>query len=94
MADDLEAGGNVLQHLGDIFAELGERAATLRADLLCGRVRFDLPRKMLREWASRWLGSRSWSVCCRGDNRLALCAIGFELFQLQLKLLNLALNLL
>ena len=59
-------------------------------------MRLDLPQKMLRKWASRWLADDSRSAHCRGlfDNRCALCAVGFQFFQLQLKLLDLPLDLL
>ncbi len=49
MAENLEAGPDVLQHLGNIFAQLAEPAAAVGTCLVGGHVREDLARKMLRQ---------------------------------------------
>ena len=56
MADDHEAGRNVVEYFGDIFAQLAQRAATLRAGLLLqAHAVLVLARKMFGKWAPRWL---------------------------------------
>ena len=50
MADDDKAGRNVLQYLGDILAQLVQRAAAIRACLAGRKVRLYLSRQMFRQW--------------------------------------------
>ena len=61
VADHLEAGRHVLQNLGDIFAELLQRAAALRAGLLLWLMGLDLARQMLGQRTPRRLRCR-WNA--------------------------------
>src|SRR5258708_556820 len=47
MTDDLEAGGEVLEHLGDVSAEFLKSPATGRTALFLREVRVDLTRQMV-----------------------------------------------
>src|SRR5258708_7068094 len=47
MTDDLEAGGEVLENLGDVFAELLQSTATGRTALSLREVGVDLTRQMV-----------------------------------------------
>src|ERR1700679_1755903 len=47
MADNLEAGGQILKHLGDVFAELLQSAATGRATVFSGKMGMHLARQMV-----------------------------------------------
>jgi hypothetical protein len=89
MADDLEAGPHVLQHLGHIFPQLAQPATTVRAGSVVRHVRVDFARKMLRQGTAEGLrGSRM--LCGRNRLRLLDGAGGLQVFQLQLKLFDLA----
>ena len=52
MAQDLEAGPHILQHLGNIFAQFTQSTATVRASLMGWHMRVDLARKMLGQRAA------------------------------------------
>jgi hypothetical protein len=47
MADHLEAGPHVFQHLGDIFAQDAELATAVRAGLMVRHMSMDLAWQML-----------------------------------------------
>jgi hypothetical protein len=65
MADDLEAGPHVLQHLGHIFPQFAQPPPAVGARLMAGQVRVDLARKMLGQRAPEGLG---WDATfCRRD---------------------------
>jgi len=51
MANDLEALGHILEHFGDIFAELSQRASTTGAAHIRSML-LDLPRQMFRQGAT------------------------------------------
>ena len=54
VANDLEAVGDVLQLLGNIFAELAQLRAAIRAAIAFGNVRDHFSLEMCRKWlASR-----------------------------------------
>src|SRR6266567_912667 len=95
VADHLEAGRNPFQNLGDIFAELLQRAAALRAGWFRRCVGPDLARQMLgKGTASLRGGSGVGRVRFRGGRRQRLDTMSFEVFELQFELLNLPLDLL
>ncbi len=79
--DHLEAGTDVLQHLGDIFAELAQSTAAVGASRMIGQMGVDLARKMLRQRPAEGLrGNRSF---CRCNRSLLLDGLGrAELFKL------------
>jgi len=89
MADDLEAGPHVLQHLGHIFPQLAQPSTAVGAPLMAGQVRVDFARKMLGQGAAEGL-RRSRTLC--GSNRLRLLdgTGGLQVFKLELKLFDLA----
>jgi hypothetical protein len=87
MAHDLEARWNILQHLGDVFAELAQLAAALRTGLRAGRVSVYFARQVLRQRAPRWLRSIVVKRCTLRYR--ALGADRLHLFELQLQLLDL-----
>ncbi len=93
MPDHLEAGSNVLQHLGHVFAQRSQTLAAVGTSLVLRHVSVDLARKMLRQGAARRL-SRCGPLC--GGDRVCLFDDGgdFKVFDLQLKLFDLAENLL
>ncbi len=89
----LEADSYVLQHLGNIHAQLAQSAAAVGAGFMGGHVRVDLARKMLRQWTAE--GFRGHWVFCWSNNLQVFDRIGcLQLFQLQLELLDLAEDLL
>jgi len=55
MADDLEAGPYILQHLGDILAQFAQPAAAVGAGLMVRHVGMDLAGKMLGQRTTKWL---------------------------------------
>ena len=94
MADHGEAGWNVLQHLGDIFADLLHRAAALGAGLSRGQVCLGHTRKMLRQRAALLRRNRFDRKRLTCWLRHGFCANSFQLFELQFQLLDLSLDLL
>jgi len=93
MPDHLEAGANILQHLGYIFAELPQPAAAVGTRFVAGRMGVDLARKMLGQRAAKRLGGGGtpfWSSGSRFFDGVG----GLQVFQLELKLLDLAEDLL
>ena len=93
MTKHLEAGANVLQHLGDIFAEFAQSAAAVGTRFMTGHVGMDLARKMFRQRAAKGLG-RCRPVCWSDGLRLFDGAGRLQFFQLQLELLDLTEDLL
>lgn len=88
MADHLETGTNVLQHLGDIFAQFAQPAAAVGAKVIAGHVSVDFARKMLGQRAAE--GLRGYGPLCRSDSlRLFDSVGGLQFFKLQLKLFDL-----
>jgi hypothetical protein len=89
MADDLEAGPDILQHLGHIFAQFPQTATAVRTGVVAGHVGMDFARKMLGQGAAERL---RWS----GPLRLHRYSLLFDgigcakLFELQLQLFGLA----
>src|SRR6266568_6136246 len=53
MANHLEVGGDVLEQFGNIFAELRQRATTLRTAWSSGRVSLGLTWQMIRQCTAR-----------------------------------------
>jgi hypothetical protein len=89
MADDLEAGPHVLQHLGYIFSQLAESATAVGTSLVSGHMCVDFARKMLWRGAAKGLrGCRT--LCGRSRLRLLDGTGGLQVFQLELKLFDLA----
>ena len=93
MTDNLEAGANVLQHLGDVFAQLAQTAAAVWTGLMAGHMRMDFARKMRGQRAAKGL-RRYGALCGRNGMRLFEGAGGLQVFKLELKLLDLAEDLL
>jgi len=92
MPDDLEAGPHVLQHLGDVFAELAEPATAVGASVVLWHVRMNFAREMLGQWAAKGLG---WhGTFCRSGPQLFDGAGNLQVFKLELKLFDLAEHLL
>ena len=89
MADDLEAGPHVLQHLGDIFTQLAQPSAAVGARLMAGQVGVDFARKMLGQRAAEGL-RRSSTLCGRNRLRLLDGTGGLQVFKLKFKLFDLA----
>ena len=87
MAHDLEARWNILQHLGDVFAELAQLAA-LGAGVRSRRVSMYFARQVLRQRTAA--GPRSIVVERCTLRYRALGADRLQLFELQLQLLDLA----
>jgi len=90
MADDLKAGRQILQHLGDIFPELLEPALADRTTLFQRKVSINFARKMVGQ--NPFLpGSRTTirgrSLRCWFRSKLGL--VGFEFLQLEFELLDL-----
>ena len=56
MADDLEAGPHPFPHLSDIFAQLAQSSATVRAGLMVRHMGMDLAWQMLRQPSAEGLG--------------------------------------
>ncbi|HXT81726.1 MAG TPA: hypothetical protein VN702_19340 [Acetobacteraceae bacterium] len=95
MPDDLEAPRHVVEDLGDILAETGHAAATIGASAgaaICGLMDDLLPREMVRQRLALGLGALA-------DRRRAVGGLGLgdlfglaglQLFELKLKLLDLA----
>lgn len=95
MADDLEAGWQVLQHLGDILAQRLQHAAAGGTVLLGGMMGMDFTRQMLGQWPA--LVRHGSAIRDRISALRCGCGLGvvrFELFQLQFQLLDLTLDLL
>ena len=57
MTDNLERRRDALQLLGDVFAELAQRAAAIGAAVVSRKVRYDFARKMLRQRSACWASS-------------------------------------
>jgi hypothetical protein len=94
VADHLEAPGHVVEYLGHVLAHLAQRAAARRAGA-GGLVPHLAPRQVLRQR----LASGLRGFCRRrrrvhGLRRRRLVRLGFELFQHQLELRDLAIELL
>ena len=89
MTDDLEAGPHILQHLGGIFAKFAEPAAAVGTGFMAGQVRMDFARKMRGQLAAEGL-RRCGALCGRNGVRLFDGAGGLQVFELELKLLDLA----
>ena len=95
VALDQKAGRNVLQHLGDILADLAQTAAAARAGAV-GRIEPDLlPRQVGRQRLAHrpalgraLAGRRGWCLV----RRLALGPAGFQFLQLQFQLVGLGLE--
>jgi hypothetical protein len=91
----VKLAGDIFQHLRDIFAELLHRAAAAGTGLLLGQMRVGHARKMLGQRMARLRSRRggfdrkslAWRL------RLNFRAVGFQLFELQFQLLDLALDL-
>jgi hypothetical protein len=93
MADDLEAGPHAFQHLGDIFAQLAQSAATVRAGLMVWHMGMDLAWQMLRQRSAKGLGGHGPSG--RRDCGAFFDGVGgLQLFELQLQLFDLTEDLL
>jgi hypothetical protein len=94
MADDLEALRDVLQLLGDIFAEATKVAAAIGAAVFARRVRDNFARKMLGQRFARrsGLGFGLRRDCL--DTGLYFGPCRLQLFQVQFELFNLDCNLL
>jgi hypothetical protein len=56
MADHLEAGPHVLQHLGDIFAQDAQPATAVRAGLMVRHMSMDLAWQMFGQRSAEGLG--------------------------------------
>ncbi len=93
MAQHLEAGANVLQHLGHIFAQLTEPAAAVGAGVMIRHVGVNFARKMLGQGTATRL-RRCGPLC--GSCRLSLfdSTGSLQVFELELQLLDLAQHLL
>lgn len=89
MADDLEAGPHVLQHLGHIFPQFAQPSAAVGARLMAGHVGMDFARKMLGQGAAEGL-RRCRTLCGRNRPRLLDGAGRLQVFKLELKLFDLA----
>ena len=88
MADDLEAGPHVLQHLCNIFAEWPQLAAAIGAGFVVRQVAQHFARQMLGQRTARGL-SGSGVLSRHRSGLLFRGAVGFELFELQLQLFDL-----
>jgi hypothetical protein len=93
MADDLEAGPHALQHLGDIFAQLAQSAATVRAGLMVRHMGMDLAWQMLRQRSAEGLGGHGPSGR-RDCGAFFDGVVSLQLFELQLQLFDLTEDLL
>ena len=93
MANDLETGAYILQHLRDILAKCAQSASAIRTRIVAGHVGMHLTRQMFGQWPARRLrGNRGCTRSCCG---FALCtAVSFQFFELQLQLFNLPQHLL
>src|SRR5271168_2050507 len=89
MADDLEAGPHVLQHLGHIFPQFAQPSTAVGARIMAGQVRVDFALKMLGQGAAEGL-RRCRTLCGRNRLRLLDGTGGLQVFKLELKLLDLA----
>jgi hypothetical protein len=89
VANDLEAVGDVLQLLGDIFAELAQLAAAVGAAVTVKNVADNLPRQMLgqRLAPGSRLRFRSRYYSLHGGFHLGVR--GLQLFQVKFELLKL-----
>jgi hypothetical protein len=91
VANDLEVGRDVLQHLGHILAEVAQRAAAIGAAVLFWMVRYDFAWKMRGQRLARWAGLESrfsfYGRCLYVFSSRSLICLYF--FELQLELLNL-----
>ena len=96
VTNHLEARRNPLQDLGDIFAQLAQRAAALGAGLLLRFMGLDLARKMRGQRTPRRLALqvRRRGAMAVQRRRCLLGAVRFQFFQLQLQLFDLPLDLL
>src|SRR5271155_3545877 len=93
MADDPEPPGDIVEHLGDVFAKLGHAAAAGRAGAGPVVLRFVhdlLPRQVVRQLLALWLASladRQRPVLTGGlADRCGLA--GFPLLEPQLELFD------
>ncbi len=71
MPDHLEAGANILQHLGDILAKLAQSTAAAGASGVTGQMSVNLARKMLRQRPAKGLRG-NWPFRWRNRSLLAL----------------------
>lgn len=94
MTDYLEAGWQVLEHLGDVFAQLLQSAATGRATVFSGKVGMHFARQMVGQRPPLPRNGSTLSGRLGLRFRRSLNLIGFQLFELELQLLDLALDLL
>ena len=88
MTKHLEAGANVLQHLGYIFAELAQPAAAVGTRFMTRHMSMDFARKVFGQRSPEGLG-RCRPVGWSDGLRLFDGAGRMQLFQLQLKLVDL-----
>src|SRR5260370_13327563 len=95
MTNDLEACWKVLEHLGDIFAELLQSAAAVGTGLFTGEMGVDFTRQMVGQRAPL-PGSRRTIQHSRLRRQLRgkLGLVGFGLFELEVALFDLPLDLL
>ncbi len=84
MAKHLEARPNILQHLGNIFAQLAEPAAAVGTRIVPRHVRVNLTRKMLGQGPAAWL-RRCGSLCRSCRLHLFDSACSLQVFKLKLQ---------
>ena len=95
MLNHLVGSRNAFQLLGYIFAELTQRATTIRTAGVCGKMRDDFTRKIL--WQRLARSTRPRLGCRRRRTwlcRFACSLLRLQFFQLKLKLFQLPLQLL
>jgi hypothetical protein len=91
MADHAEAGRHKLQLLGHVLAQRPQAAATSRASIGRGRIHLFVSRQMIGQRPAHRLLSRRLVGRRHLARRLGL--VGLQVFQLQLKLLDLVVQL-
>ena len=89
MANDLEAVGDVLQLLGDIFAELAQLAAAIGTAVAVRKMRDELAREMLGQRLAPGSRLRFFSRGDAFDDGFHLGLRGLQLFQMKFELLKL-----
>jgi len=87
MADHLEAGPHILQHLGGILPEFTQTAAAIGASIMIRHMRVDLTRTVLGERAAEGLRNNR---LFRGGCVLLFDGVGgLEFFKLEFELFDL-----
>ncbi len=81
VADDLQPGGDLLQHLGDVLAEPGELAWRAAAAQRRGLMRHGLARQMLRQRAADGLRTGAGVSTSRSRARDGRLALGLVLLE-------------